>query len=150
MWVTHKSQCFIVLLLLYTSSLIWSVGSELAENCAIALSCDQRRTISLLLRGFQLLFYMLTRAAGRTISLLHGSGCGIAKCELPCWKAQTMRGLRFCLRADLAKRGRFSTPRALSAKAVCAQTTRKVSVWSARWPHAWTVKLQKKNNNNML
>jgi hypothetical protein len=65
----------------------------------------------------------------------------------PCWKTQTTRGLRYSLRADLAKRGRFSTQRALSApegrawsarslqrslRADHAQTTRKVGTWSAR------------------
>jgi hypothetical protein len=78
---------------------------------------------------------------------------------IPCWKAQTTQGLRCSLRADCPKRGRFSTQRALSAaqsatatharsarrpRAVCAQTTREVSVWSARWPHVQTVKFRKK------
>ncbi len=78
----------------------------------------------------------------------------------PCWKAQTTEGLRCSLRADCAKRGRFSTQPALSAaqsataaharsarrpRAVWAQTTCEVSVWSARWPHVQTVKFQQKN-----
>jgi hypothetical protein len=57
----------------------------------------------------------------------------------PCWKAQTTQGLRCSLRADCAKRGRFSTQRAVrgavcdrSPREVCAQTTRSLRADNAR------------------
>ncbi len=60
---------------------LYTVRSHLDESRAISLSCDQRRTMSLS-RGLCTSFYFVNARPGRPITVLHGTGRTLTKCDL--------------------------------------------------------------------